>query len=303
MCPNIGRMARRHYDLPSLTTLAAFEAAARHASFKEAARELNVTPGAVSHQIKSLEQDLQVKLFVRGHRSVEPTPEGQILFEAMSQGFAAMSKGVRALRLKSRPDSVTIGVTTSVSSLWLTPRLGGFWREHEAIAVSQFVEDRKFLRPFKPDLIIEYSSQPQQDPAHLLFRDELVPLCAPGYPRSGAPDLPGIAQERLIHLDAPDRNWTTWRSWFAALGYDGPVRTAQTVNNYSIALQLAQEGNGVVLGWQKLVAPLIARGLLERFCDLSSPAPGAFYLVQGEGDLTAQATLFRDWLLASQTTD
>ena len=292
-------MARRHYDLPSLTTLAAFEAAARLASFKESARELNVTPGAVSHQIKSLEQELAVKLFLRGHRSVELTAEGQILYEAMSQGFAAMSQGVRALRHKTKPDTVTIGATTSVSSLWLTPRLGGFWREHSAIAVSQLVEDQKFLRPFKPDLIIEYATEPPKDRSDLLFADILVPLCAPGYPRSEAPGPHRVAQERLIHLDAPARNWTTWSSWFDALGYSGPVRTAQTVNNYSIALQLAQEGNGVVLGWQRLVAPLIDRGLLEPYCELSSPAPGAFYLVQGAGETSEPVRLFRDWLLNS----
>jgi LysR family glycine cleavage system transcriptional activator len=194
---------------------------------------------------------------------------------------------------------VTIGATTSVSSLWLTPRLAGFWSDHKTIAVSQLVEDRKFLRPFRPDLIIEYATEPPKDAADLLFGDALVPLCAPGYPRSGAPDLAQIAQERLIHLDAADRNWTTWRSWFSDLGYDGPIRTGQTVNNYSIALQLAQEGNGVVLGWRALVAPLIDRGLLQPFCDLSSPAPGAFYLVQGQGDLSAPAGQFRDWLLAS----
>lgn len=292
-------MARRHYDLPSLTTLAAFEASARLGAFKEAARELNVTPGAVSHQIKSLEQELAVTLFQRGHRSVELTPEGQILYEAVSQGFAAMSQGVRALRRSSRPDTVTIGVTTSVSSLWLTPRLGGFWREHSSVAVSQLVEDRKFLRPLRPDLIIEYATEPPKDRSDLLFGDVLVPLCAPGYPRSGTPDLERIAQEGLIHLDAPDRNWTTWRSWFSALGYNGPVRSSQVVNNYTIALQLAQEGNGVVLGWQRLVAPLIDRGLLQPYCDISSPAPGAFYLVQGQGELSAQARVFRDWLLAS----
>ncbi len=290
-------MARRHYDLPSLTTLAAFEAAARLASFKESARELNVTPGAVSHQIKSLEQELAVKLFLRGHRSVELTAEGQILYEAMSQGFAAMSQGVRALRHKTKPDTVTIGATTSVSSLWLTPRLGGFWREHSAIAVSQLVEDQKFLRPFKPDLIIEYATEPPKDRSDLLFADILVPLCAPGYPRSEAPGPHRVAQERLIHLDAPARNWTTWSSWFDALGYSGPVRTAQTVNNYSIALQLAQEGNGVVLGWQRLVAPLIDRGLLEPYCELSSQAPGVFYLVKGAGEISEQVRLFRDWLL------
>lgn len=296
-------MALRHYNLPSLTTLAAFEAAARLGSFKDAARELNVTPGAVSHQIKSLEQELAVKLFQRGHRSVELTSEGQILFEAMTQGFNSMSQGVRALRRKSNPDTVTIGATTSVSSLWLTPRLGGFWREHSSVAVSQLVEDRKFLRPLRPDLIIEYATEPPKDRSELLFEDVLVPLCAPSYPRSGALDVEQVAQERLIHLDAPDRNWTTWRSWFSALGYDGPIRTGQEVNNYSIALQLAQEGNGVVLGWNRLVAPLIERGLLQPYCEICSPAPGAFYLVQGQGELSSPARLFRDWLLETMKKD
>jgi DNA-binding transcriptional LysR family regulator len=81
-------MARRYYNLPPLTTLAAFEAAARHRSFKEAAQELSVTPAAVSHQIKALEADLGAPLFRRRHRAVELTADGEALFQVLAASFA-----------------------------------------------------------------------------------------------------------------------------------------------------------------------------------------------------------------------
>src|SRR5215813_9072461 len=101
-------MARRYYSLPPLTTLAAFEAAARHLSFKEAAQELSVTPGAVSHQIKALEGDLGAALFRRGHRNVELTQDGEALFEALASSFAKVSHCLQAIRARRSGDVVTI---------------------------------------------------------------------------------------------------------------------------------------------------------------------------------------------------
>lgn len=290
-------MVPDYYQLPSLKMLRTFEVAARHGSFKLAAEELNVTPGAVSHQIKSLESDLGVALFWRSHRNVELTAEGWTLYETLSRGFAEFSRSLNRLRNTSDPRHVSIGATTAVSSLWLTPMLIRFWREHGDITISQEVRDRPFLRPITLDLVIEYNVETPKDAAGMLFRDRLLPLCSPTFQNRELATLDDLATADLIHLDAKETNWTSWNNWFASQGYNGPIAARHRVNNYTIALQLAQEGNGVVLGWKSLVKPLLDAGKLLPLTRYEQAAPGAFYLVQGLGDETEELSLVKGWLL------
>ena len=113
-CEGLLQMARRYYELPSLTTLAAFEAAARHLSFKNAAQELSVTPGAVSHQIKTLECELGVLLFRRKHRGVELTVEGEELFKTLALSFFKVSQCLKSIQEKYGGNRVTVGSTSAV---------------------------------------------------------------------------------------------------------------------------------------------------------------------------------------------
>lgn len=132
-------MARRYYNLPPLNTLASFECAARNLSIKDAAQELNVTPGAVSHQIKALEGELGTALFERKHRGIGLTENGQRLFASLQRSFSDVSSTLSHVRRTSFDLSVTIAATTAVSSLWLTPRLSRFWKEHGNIPVNQLL--------------------------------------------------------------------------------------------------------------------------------------------------------------------
>lgn len=291
-------MAKQYYDLPSLKMLATFECAARCGSFKTAAAELNVTTSAISHQVKSLEQDLKVRLFERGHRLVQLTPEGQELLEALTSSFTAMSDVVGQLRAKQETPHLTVGATTAVSSLWLTPRVTQFWRLHGDITVSQNVRDRSFTRPLQLDLVIEYAVTEPKEESIRLFGDTLVPLCSPTFATAHPDDLGVLAQAPLIHLDAAETNWTNWPNWFKSLGYTGPITTRQRVNNYTIALQLAQDGVGIVLGWKRLVQPLLEVGKLVPYSPFESDAPGAFYLVFKNGVYKRpEVQSFSDWLL------
>ena len=291
-------MPRRPYDLPSLTTLAAFEAAARHLSFKEASGELNVTPGAVSHQIKALESDLGVALFDRQHRGVALTEAGARLAQVLARGFGDVSSVVRQVRAAGVDAPVTVATTTAVSSLWLTPRITQFWRDHGEIAVNQTLSDTRVSASVACDLHIHYGrfDAPDLDQTEL-FRDTLVPLCHRDLV-AGAIDLPALAQMRLIHLDTANADWTTWREWFVEQGYDGPVARGIRVNNYSIALQAAQDGAGVVLGWARLVAPLTKTGALMAMTDHAIPAPRGFHISHRSGEaIHPRAKMLKDWLL------
>lgn len=291
-------MARRHYNLPPLTALAAFETAARLSGFKRASDELNVTPGAVSHQIRALEADLGVALFQRRGRGVDLTPEGERLFRCLTEAFRGLSEVTGSLRTAGRDKAVTIGATSAVSALWLTPRIGDFWREHPDIAVSQHISDHDLDRPLGLDLHIRYGGTELADRGgQMLFEDRLVPVCAPRYAEARPlATLADLAACHLIHMPAEDTSWTTWWSWFAMLGYDGPLTEAYSVNNYTIALQVARDGGGVVLGWRRLVQPLIDDGSLVALGSWEIPAPIAFYIL-ADADLDEAARTLRDWLV------
>src|SRR5919108_977447 len=150
-------MVRRFYKLPSLNALGAFEAAARHSSLSFAAAELNVTPSAVSKHVTFLEQELGVPLFIRGHRSMRLTAEGEQLYRSLSESFAGMAAAFEAIKTSRTARTVTVGCTTAFAQLWLMPRLGEFLRAHQDIVIDQVVSDRsQDLRRSEVDLRVRY---------------------------------------------------------------------------------------------------------------------------------------------------
>ncbi len=292
-------MARKHYNLPPLTTLAAFEAAARRLSFKDAAVELNVTPGAVSHQIKALEGELGIRLFERQHRGVALTDQGGLLLGVLEKSFSQISTMLARLRHAADQNIVTVSATTSVSALWLTPRLARFWKEHGNILVNQNLSDLPPQQGDFSDLKIRYGRLPDADSASFeLFRDRLVPVCSPRFAeRHPDPGLADLATLPLIHLEG-NASWTSWATWFHQLGHRGEVAKGIHVNNYIIALQAAQEDAGVVLGWERLVRPVLERGELVMLGSHWLEAPEYFYIVSESDDLISDnARTLRNWLL------
>ena len=293
-------MARRHYNLPALTTLAAFEAAARHLSFKDAAQELSVTPGAVSHQIKALEADLGATLFRRGHRAVELTREGAALFHALASSFTKMSQCLQTIRARRAGDVVTIGSTSAVAALWLSPSVIRFWRKFPDINVNQVAQDRPLRNTSELDLFIRYG--PVQDSRFdqtELYRDQLVPVASPAMAEAlNGRQLQLLARQRLIHLESEDETWTTWEEWFKQLGHDGPISAGTRVNNYAVALQVAQDGAGVALGWKRLVSPLFRSGHLVPISRHALEAPLSFYIVcRPDAEMTDASRKLRDWIV------
>ncbi len=294
-------MSRRHYNLPPLTTLAAFETAARHLSFKNAAQELSVTPGAVSHQIKALEGDLGTLLFQRHHRGVALTPEGQALFETLSSSFERMSKRLETIRQSQTIERVTVGSTTAVAALWLSPAIIRFWREYPDLNINQMSQDDPFTVRADLDFIIRYGRDRNTTLPHTaLYRDTLVPVGTPEAAQAlSGISLQDLAQQRLIHMESDRQVWTTWPDWFQKLGHAGDLATGSRVTSYAVALQMAQKGAGLALGWRRLVDPLIRSGKLAVIGQHVLPAPHQFYLVDlSDTGLSANATQLKDWILA-----
>ena len=286
----------RSYDLPSLGDLACFEAAARHLSFKSAASELNVTPAAVSHRIKALEQELTQPLFLRKYRGVELTEAGTLLFVALQRGFATISECVSRVRNSQDKSGVSIASTSAVSGLWLTQLLAMFLEVNPDISVSQIVQDNGI--PSGPDLSIVYGDPDQEhDETRFLFRGRILALgtqkFAETYQINSVYDLLGTP---LIHTQTPNQVWTEWPDWFAAVGAPPPGGPRYSLNNYLISLQAAENHIGAVLGWESLLADYLKSGRLVQLVPEAIEAPDPFYLRIHAG-ASENALLFADWLV------
>lgn len=286
----------RPFDLASPTSLIAFEAAGRHESFKKAARELNVTPAAVSHQIKALEADLGCDLFLRQHRGVSLTEKGAFLFQALQRGFETISEAIGELRVKAEPVDVTIVTTTAVSALWLTPRITKFWRSHPSVTISQLVSDVP-VAVGRSDLSIFYGDRrtgPGED--QVLFRDRILAVGAPQFAdEHGIKSLSDLAKAPLVHSSVEEAGWTTWDDWMAALGQPVPKGPRLRVNNYMIGLQAALDGAGAVLGWEGLIEGLLDEGRLVQLVPECIPSPAPFQL-RIHPHASGKARLFGEWL-------
>ena len=292
-------MPKRPYDLPPLNALASFEAAARHVSFKVAAAELNVTPAAISHQVKSLERELNRALFRRHHRGVELTETGAYLLVSLQRGFEEIDSALDQLRSRSPRASVTVRATTAMSALWLTPRLAEFWKSHARISVSQIVSDAGEAGP-DCDLSLHYGDLSRETgQCRILFHDRIFTLGSPRFARKNRIEtVADLASLPLIHLDADGTDWTDWRDWFEAMGYRGTFTNTHRVNNYVIALQAAQDDMGAVLGWDGLTRSFVDTGRLVKLLPESVSSPRDFY-VKLHPYGSSQANLVFDWLARS----
>ncbi len=292
-------MPARPYALPPMSALVAFEAAARHVGFKPAAQELNVTPAAISHQVKALEADLRTPLFHRHHRGVQLTESGAFLLVALQRGFETIDGTIAQLRERASHSSVTIAVSTAVSSLWLTPKLAQFWKTHGDISVAQIVSDDDST-PAQCDLSIRYGDMSRDSGAcSILFADRIIALSSPqfarSHPVSTAADL---AKLPLIHFVSTVAGWTDWQQWLQMLGYDGPVKDGHRVNNYMIALQAARDDMGAVLGWVSLTQSHLTSGELVPLLPDKMETKEDFY-IKLHPHASERARLVHDWLLAA----
>jgi len=291
----------RTVDLPSLAALRTFEAAARHLSFKNAADELNVTASAVSRQIKALEAEIGLPLFQRGYRQVALTPEGRELSEVLARSFAEIAHCVGALRGQRQGRRITVGATSAFTHYWLMPRLGRFWARHDSV-VDHVLSDREAdLTSSRIDLSIRYGAGPWdgQDSARL-FADLVYPVAAPDQPEVAtvAADLSALLDARLIELSGVDARWLDWSGFLPQVGLTGRARRRRHVNSYIIAVEAAMNGQGVTLGWHRLVRPLVEAGRLVRVGSGCVWTPHAYHVTwRRNRTLPPEIAAFRDWLL------
>lgn len=266
--------------LPPLNALRAFEAAARHLSFTTAANELHVTQAAISYQIRVLEQNLNVPLFRRFTRRLELTSAGETLLPVVASALDRIAEAADRLRPPEASQVLTISLTPSVSAKWLVQRLGRFWHAHREIELRlhhsfhyvDFAREGvdvaiRLGNGAWPDLSVDY-----------LLPANLVPVCSPRllettHPLGAPADL---ARQTLLH----ETDYEMWARWLRAADLDWiDPRHGPIIDEPSVLIQAAIDGEGVAICRMALVCDDLAAGRLVRPFDLSLDTGSAYYIV------------------------
>jgi LysR family glycine cleavage system transcriptional activator len=290
--------------LPPLNALRAFEAAGRHLSFTRAAAELNVTPGAISHQVKALEELLEVPLFHRLTRALRLTDAGQVALPTISQGLDKLALGVEQMRAHCESGVLTISVSPSFGAMWLVPRLERFCSRHPDIEIRIDGTDRLVdLARDNTDVALRYGPGGYRGVRiDRLFTQVNTPVCSPALLSGEHPlEQPNdLRHHTLLHVDWKDAE-ASWRMWLLAANVHdiAPARGPHfTMEN--MAVQAALDGHGVALIGDILVADDLAAGRLVRPFDssFSTPLTFSYYLLSEKGSVDKPRVIaFREWLL------
>jgi LysR family transcriptional regulator, glycine cleavage system transcriptional activator len=268
--------------LPPLSALRAFEVAARRLSFKDAAEELGLTPTAISHHVRVLEDHCGVKLFRRRPRPLALTPAGEKLLPGLRNGFDTFAAALSSIGPARNDAPLRITSTNAFASRWLVPRLGGWRADHPDVPLSVIGTER-IVEPDEADLAIRYARSPPPHAARELFRDRHYPVCSPSLVEGREPiaSPAGLGQYPLIQYDwfANDRLSPNWKRWFeAACGEPQPWTIAFTFREEAHAIEAALAGQGVTLCSDVVVADELASGALVKAFDFGLPGY-AFYPV------------------------
>jgi LysR family glycine cleavage system transcriptional activator len=293
-------------QLPPLNGLRAFEAAGRHLSFTQAAHELNVTPAAISHQLKSLEQYLGVRLFQRRPQGLLLTEAGQRALPGVGEGFDRLAAAVAGLRSAEAARPLTVSVAPSFAVKWLVPRLEAFRERHPGTEIRIDAMERMVdFRQDDVDVGLRYG-RGHYPGLHVerLAAQTVFPVCSPWLMQGEAPlrTPADLRHHTLLQVDwsyaglaAPD-----WPAWLADAGVEGiDAEAGPCFGQQSMALQAAIAGHGVALGSALLVADDLAAGRLVRpFAHGLHEELTYFLVCLPEAAATPRVRQFRDWLFS-----
>jgi LysR family glycine cleavage system transcriptional activator len=284
--------------LPNLNALRAFEAASRLGSFKGAAEDLHVTHAAISRHIRMLEEELGTTLFLRLHRKVVLTPAGEGYSRAIRGAFDAIGRATQLLAHKSAPRRLSLHCEPGFANRWLIRRLHKFRDRYPEIEVDIVSATRLAELPDpRIDAIIHYGRPKQKD----LRQDHMMslrafPLCSPGMLTGPeALRLPeDLKRFRLLHQMTPA--W--WTSWLDAAGVSGvPVENGPVYHEYSLILDAAIAGEGIIIGDDLLAYDDILAGRLVMPFTLTQPAESYYFVCHQSRADDPIVTVFRTWLL------
>jgi LysR family transcriptional regulator, glycine cleavage system transcriptional activator len=268
----------------SLAALRAFEAVGRLGSLTKAARELFVTPAAVSHRIGDLEARVGARLFTRRGKSYELTAVGWAGFRALGDAFQRIGRAVEVMDRAGDGAEIGLAAVTSLAARWILPRLGAFEAAHPGVTVYLEASDEPLIpREYHPDVIITHGERPDARAWRQLCVDRLLVVTAPSL-LAAEPPLTSpldLLQRSLIHIDwraNEQLTGPTWQRWFRALGLDaGRLPRGIHVNQATLALDLAIAGRGYALVGHAIAEAELESGRLA--IALAPPVPTMPYWI------------------------
>lgn len=283
--------------LPNLSALRAFEAAARHGNFSRAADEIHVTHGAISHQVRALEEELGVDLFARHGKRITVTPEGERFASALRKALTEIAAAAAALQADARQSRLTVTSLPSFAGRWLSPRLGRFIERHPDMEV--MLQSSNHLTDFvreSVDLAIRFGRGNYPGLAtEKVMDDYFYPVVSPRFNGGKLPRTPqGLVKHTLLRCEMEP-----WTPWFREAGLDFLEPTGGLVfQDSSMLVRAAVEGHGIALARHVLATSDIESGALVRLFDVAVQCPQSYYLVCPPETLKKpQVQAFRAWLL------
>lgn len=292
--------------LPSFHSLRAFEAAARLRSFAAAADELHLTPSAVSHQVRQLEQHFQRALFLRRARGVEPSPDGARLLRPLSEALDRIEAACDALApAPGASPALAVHCAPSFATQWLQPRLAGFLQRHPQVQLrlSSGAEPADLAARDDVDVAIAYGRPPRRPGVvvRALGRERIAPMAAPALLASaGDASDPAALLARSTLIDT-SLSPVGWARWFELNGLPLPARPRPSFDRAALAIASAVGGVGVVLESTRLAERELARGTLAIVGDgvFRPLTQEIHFLAHRRADADrAPVRAFRDWLAA-----
>ena len=294
--------------LPGTRALRTFEAAARHLNFTRAADELGLTPAAVSHQIKEIEDQLDLVLFTRTSRSIRLTEAGSLLHDASIDALDLLNRAVSRARKMTRGTSLLkVTLDAQFATKWLMRRVDDFRRQKPGIELRfDITYDVRDFERDDVDIGIRFGTGKYPGlVAHRLFENIIIPVCSPALLASGPPlkEPRDLFNHTLAHIEWSRQGvtWPNWSMWMHAAGVEDFDDSRTLVFRTSTdATQAALDGNAVALADFAMVANDLSQGRLVRPFELGiKVAPDfAYFLVYPEASKDdARIIAFREWLL------
>jgi len=286
--------------LPPLNSLRHFEVAGRLLSFTAAARELNVTQAAVSHQIKVIEEFLGVVLFDRYPRRLALSEQGKALLPEVIEAFDRVAQAVAAINHEQYSNVLSVRLAPSFAAKWLSPRLKYFWLQYPEIDLRLYhAHGAVDFEREEIDIAVTYGKGDWPD----LIVDKLLsldffPVCSPDFLHNDKPlnDINNLRYYALLH----DANYECWRDWLELAGIDDIEANRGTViDDTNVLIQAAIDGQGIALGSTTFVEDLLESGRLVKPFDVTLVNEFAYYVVYPELHLKNPAVrAFKEWLLS-----
>jgi len=284
---------------PSLNALRTFEAAARHGSFTLAANELNVTPGAISRQIKYLEDTLRIELFERGHREVTLTAIGKEYLDCLTDAFDRIEMGTERLLQAHASQRLNIFCSMTLTMRWLVPRLGRFHAKYPSreICMNTPIPNLSHLRSGRSSVAVRMGSTDWEETSNeRLFDIKLVPVCSPKFlqEQASAVDYANLGQFTLLQSLARPDDWTNWANSVDIALDDG---SRLHFESSSLAYEAAINGVGIAIGQLALVLDDLRTGRLVAPLD-HVHGDGSFVTLSARPEFVRDPAFieFRNWI-------